>query len=459
MSRLDHVVEYLFSNPGATLVLDSNATGVFQQPGHAPMPVFRQALTTGQILLLFADLVPREQSNDLLGGAAVDFAWESPHGRLLVRMVPSGAELHVEVRPPAAMSSPTPVPQRPASLLTLIAEMPERRATTLHLFPGRAPVARVDGALVAFDAAQPISKAELFELFTQLARGAQREELEGFTTLELSHVTQTQVFHVLAQQGPEGLSAVVRCLPRAVPKPGTLGLPAALVDALQGGGLWVMTGGAGQGTSTTLAAVTQAALATRPLSVLTVESPIEYVLAPGLGVVRQLEVGLHVSSTAEAFARARGIDADLVCIADLEAPDALPQALRLVNRGRLVLGGCHARTAVEAVWRLHGCLGRRVEQLQLAQSFRGLFAQALVPNTTGGASLVWELLPGRDSVRSALRDGALDTLEAMRSRSFDESLVELVLVGDVEPQVALSRAANPGWVEAQLRRAAHPQAA
>ncbi|HEY1086434.1 MAG TPA: hypothetical protein VGE37_02025, partial [Archangium sp.] len=61
--------------------------------------------------------------------------------------------------------------------------------------------------------------------------------------------------------------------------------------------------------------------------------------------------------------------------------------------------------------------------------------------------------------RAHVRDGALEPLKALHSRTADQSLVQLVLRGDVEADVALQHAKERSWVEEQLKRVAHPRAA
>jgi twitching motility protein PilT len=237
----------------------------------------------------------------------------------------------------------------------------------------------------------------------------------------------------------------------------SLGVPDDFLQVMRGAGLWVVAGGAGQGTTTTVASLVQAALETRPLTVCTFESPIEYVLEPRRGLVRQLEVGHHVPTFAEGLDDARRGDDDLVVVGQLDEPTTLAAAIALADRGRLVLGVLHAKTAVTAVQKLVDLTQGR--PTPLASVLRGVFAQSLVPNTTQGRTLCWELLPGSDSVKAFLRDGALTQLPPLMTRTLDQSLMQLLVRGELEADVALAHARDRAWFEAQLSRVAHPRAA
>ena len=254
------------------------------------------------------------------------------------------------------------------------------------------------------------------------------------------------VFYVRGEEGRDGLRVTVRAFPRKVPSPGALGLPDELSQALTGTGLWVVAGGAGQGTSTTVAALVQHALERRPLEVCMLESPPDYLLEPMQGLVQQVEIGVQAPTFAAALEDARRTDADLVVVGQLDDASTLEAAVSLAARGRLVLGVLHAKTALVAAQKL-------VELSPpsgLPSVLRGLFAQSLLPKKSGGRSLCWELLPGTELVRQLLRDRAVDQLAPLLSPSADQSLLKLVLRGEVDPNVALTVARDRPAFEAQL---------
>ncbi len=479
MARLEQLTEYLFTHPGSSMSLDSDTPGFYIDAGGSATAVFRHPIRTGQILLLFADLVPRDKSQDFLTGTPTDFVFESRKGSLAVHMVIHGSDLKVRVKPArageemmiggrglssdSALTRPAPPPPptsadtpRP-NLMAIIAQLPEQRVSHLHLTPDHHAFARVDGQVRALSELGPFTASEIREAVLSLAPQAQREQLGKKPAFEFSHVSKDAVFHVRGQLGREGLSVVVRALPKAVPTPASLGLPDDFLQVLRGGGLWVVAGGAGQGTSTTVASLVQAALEARPMTVCTLESPIDYVLEARCGLVRQLEVGAHVPSFAAALDESRRDDDDLVVVGQLDDAQTLAAALTLADRGRLVLGVLHARTAMNAVQKLVDL--SQGKPAALASVLRGVFAQSLVPNVNQGRSLCWELLPGSDVVKAFVRDGVLGTLPTLFTRTADQSLMQLLVRGEIELEVALACARDRGWFEEQLARVAHPRAA
>jgi twitching motility protein PilT len=481
MARLDQLTEYLFTHPGSTLTLDSEGPGFYVDLSGQSTPVFKQTLRSGQILLLFADMVPREQSQDFLAGKPIDFVFETRRGPLSAHMEMKGDDLRVQVKPSAPgdralfqgkrlafdpaspappSSSPPPPPSNDAprtTLLSLIAQLAEKRASHLHLAVGQRAFVRVDGRLVCLEELGAFSASDIREAVQALAPQAMRETLGRMTSFDFSHVTGQAVFHVRGQQGRDGLGVVIRALPRQVPTPASLGVPDEFSDVLHGSGLWVVSGGAGLGTSTTVASLVQSALDQRALTVCTIEGPIDYVLESRRGLVQQLEVGVHSPSFALALEDARRGDADLVVVGQLDDAETLAAALSLADRGRLVLGVVHAKTAPLAVQKLVD-LGPR-GSAALASTLRGVFGQDLVPNTSGGRSLCWELLPGTDAVRALVRDGALHQLGPLSTRTHDQSLMQLFVRGEVDAETALAHARDRALFEDLLTRVAHPRAA
>ena len=475
MARLDQLTEYLFTHPGTALTLDSEGPGYYVDAHGAATPVFKQTLRSGQILLLFADTVPRDQSQDFLSGRPIEFVFETRRGSLTAHMEMKGDELRVRVKlagsgeeawssgkslssPSGVVAPPPPTVDVPrTTLLSVIAQLAEKRASHLHLAEGQHAFVRVDGRLVCLTDLGPFSATDLREALLALAPQALKDSLGRKSSFEFSHVSKDAVFHVRGQQARDGLAVVVRALPRQVPTPASLGVPDDFAHVLRGSGLWVVAGGAGQGTSTTVASLVQGALETRPLTVCTLESPIDYVLEPKKGLVQQLEIGVHVPTFAAALDEARRGDADLVVVGQLDDAETLAGALALADRGRLVLGVVHAKTALAAVQKLVDVSPRG--SALLAAMLRGVFGQSLIPNTTGGRSLCWELLPGTEAAKAFVKDGALSQLGPLLTRTADQSLMQLLVRGDVDAEVALAHARDRSWFDDQHSRVAHPRAA
>lgn len=468
MARLNQLFEYLFVNAGSALVLDSGTTGVFQQEGTNPFPVFRAPLSSGQILLLFADVVPRHLSQQLLSGVPIEFQHETAFGLVHVHMTLSGDDLRVTARSVkraaptlvtipggSALGPPPPdvVQPKPVALTALMDEMAARRASHLHVSSAGDVLLRVEGHLVHVQDVR-FTPAELTVALEALAPDGVGDEIGRHTRFDFTHVTPQAVFHLTVQQSRTGPTVVVRALPRAVPTVASLGLPPELVQAMVGTGLWVLAGPPGHGVTTSLASVLQTVVSQRAVSVRCLEAPVEYVLSPGAGPLSQLEVGTHVESFSEGLADALRDDVDVVMVSELDDAGVLSRALALAERGKLVVGSLHARGAAQAAEKLvHLTQDDPTARWRLGQTLRGVFAQVLCRNTEGGRSLAWELLPGVPPVRSAVADGQVASFPSLRTRTLEQSLSELVSGGALERDEALAAAPDRPLLEALLTRA------
>jgi twitching motility protein PilT len=179
-----------------------------------------------------------------------------------------------------------------------------------------------------------------------------------------------------------GLALGLRVLARELPRLVTLGIPDALLARLrQASGLVLVTGTAGQGKSTTLAAVVDDLLRETARHVLSIEEPIEYVHASRRGLVDQREVGVH-GTRARLFETALRSDVDVLVIGEIADAETARQALLAADGARLVLATLDAPAAASAIERLVD-LASDVDEgwarAAVASSLRLVVAQRLVP--------------------------------------------------------------------------------
>lgn len=481
MSPLEPVVEQLFAHPGSELVLESDSTGYFLTPDGQRTPAFRHPLRTGQVLLLFADVVPPSLSTAMLEGQRTTFTHRVPGGLVEVDMLMQNHHFQARVRavplaraavppplravteagallpstPPAVPPVVPPVapvtsagatsaPRRElADVVALLPGLWGQRVSHLHVAPGQVPLVRVDGVL------RPLEGATVV---TPEAVGAAWAALDGLDPGRSVHGVGEVLVHVLGSAA----GFVVELHALAVPTPEALGLPAQLVAALQGGGLWLVAGQGGHGRSTTLAALAQAVLAQRCVSVAVVSARPAFWLGAGQGVVRHLEA----PTVAQGLEQVAAADADLVVVDGLDDAASWRGALGWADRGALVLASTYARHAVAAVEKAMALAGGDAGGLHLlASGLKGVFAQSLVRRETGGRALAWELLPAREAVRHAIRDRQPANLPAQRARTLDKSLVDLVANREVAAADALAAAVDREWLEAHLPPEARARAA
>jgi twitching motility protein PilT len=236
-----------------------------------------------------------------------------------------------------------------------------------------------------------------------------------------------------------GADAVLRFVPDEVPTLERLGLPAELArftDFHQG--MVLVTGPAGCGKSTTLAALIDLVNQKRRDHILTVEDPIEFVHRSKGCLVNQRNAGQHTESFARALRAALREDPDVISIGELRDLETISLAITAAETGHFVLASLHTESAIRTVDRLIGAFPpSQQEQVRamLAESLRAVISQRLVVTKPVGKLI-------RDQKTFQL-PSVMQTGSAQGMRLLDDSLVELVKSGAIAKDEALRHCADP----------------
>jgi twitching motility protein PilT len=145
-------------------------------------------------------------------------------------------------------------------------------------------------------------------------------------------------------------------------------------------GLVLVCGPTGSGKSTTLAALVQEVNLAEARHIVTIESPIEYVMAPRLSLIRQREVGRHTPSVAQALLDAMREDPDVLMVGEMREPETMRLTLNAAETGHLVLATMHSSSCAEALQRLVSAFPAESQAsvtAQLADCLVGVVCQRL----------------------------------------------------------------------------------
>jgi twitching motility protein PilT len=375
---------------------------------------------------------------------------------------PEAIELEEETPPPAA---PTPARGLPmpatwlsegsaevedsprSAMYSLLALLPQRGASDLHLAVGAPPALRIQGTLVRVEA-PPMHAAQIEQLLAAIAPDRRRGELA--VGGDFCCDTPAGRFRVHVFSEARGLAVAVRHVPAEPAAAETLGIPSGLLQ-LTGlrAGLVLVASPAGNGRSTTLAALADHAARTRAESILSLEAPVELRLPHRLALVRQREAS---ETGFEPLLRAAlREDADvLICS---EVPDVHCAALLLeLAEDRLVFAALRAGSATAALERLLALFPpERLEQARwmLADTLRGASAQVLLRGARGRAA-AFELVLGTPAVGALVREGktyqVASALQAGRAQGMvplADSVAELVKAKRVDAADASARLKSP----------------
>lgn len=327
--------------------------------------------------------------------------------------------------------------------------------TDLLLTAGTPPTVRVDGALRALDDRGALDGSSVEELLAQLLTPAQlvrfRTEREIDFSFGASGTARVRA-NAYHQRGSAALA--LRVVPDEPPSPDELGVPPsvqAFTSLRQG--LVLLTGPTGSGKSTTMAALVALVNDSRPVHILTIEDPIEYLHPNRRAVVSQREIGTDSPSFARALRSALREDPDVILLGEMRDPESIAIALTLAETGHLVLSTLHTNDAAQALDRIVDVFpSDRHQQVrtQLAGCLAGVVAQRLVPRIGGGIVAAFEVMTGTTAVRNLLREGhtrqlrnVVATSRADGMQTLESDLRTLLTANVITPDAAHAAALHP----------------
>ncbi|HSY43616.1 MAG TPA: PilT/PilU family type 4a pilus ATPase [Candidatus Acidoferrum sp.] len=182
-------------------------------------------------------------------------------------------------------------------------------------------------------------------------------------------------------------------------------------------GLVFVTGGTGHGKTTTIAAMLNEINRTRPIHILTLEDPIEFVYTPIKSTFSQREYGRDFFRFHDGMRAAMRQAPKIIFIGEIRDRETMEIVLSAGETGHLVFSTLHTTSAAQSINRILGMFSKEEESQvreRLAGSMRYIVSLRLVPSTTGGRLLVTELMG------SNLRSRETILLGEAENRHFDD---------------------------------------
>jgi len=268
--------------------------------------------------------------------------------------------------------------------------------------------------------------------------------------------------NIFRQRG--SLSAVMRVIPDEIPTFEQLLLPPQVKDMAEyTRGLVLVTGSAGQGKSSTLAAIVNHINQTRATHVVTIEDPIEFLHRDNRASISQREVHTDTADFNQALRAALRQDPDVILVGEMRDLETIDIALKASETGHIVYSTVHTPDAVKSVGRLIAVFPpeeQSMVRIRLAENLRATLSQRLLPRADGeGMVVAVELMKVTGTIEDAIRNPELtptlkDIIEKSREQygmiSFDQCLTDLYKGGLVSLDVAKRAATNPADFERAL---------
>ena len=306
----------------------------------------------------------------------------------------------------------------------------DTHATDLHICAGTFPRVRIDGKLVLVPD-QPESSVEFVtSVLEGIIHGADRDTYEADRQLDFAFTWGgTARFRVNAFFQLDRPALALRLIPTEIPSPEQLGLPPATASLVtRPHGLVLMTGPTGSGKSTTLAALIGHINRNRPVHILTIEDPVEYVHPPQMALVNQREVGQDATSFAEALRAALREDPDVILVGEMRDLETIQLTLTLAETGHLVFGTVHTNDASQTVDRIIDVFPADQQsqiRTQFSMSLAAVISQRLIPRIGGGRVAAYEVMMGTPAVTNLIRENKVRQLRNLISTGQKDGMMVL----------------------------------
>lgn len=330
-----------------------------------------------------------------------------------------------------------------------------KNASDLHLLSGVPPMIRINGVLSPITGKEILTAEATSNLIFSLVNDEQKEVLLVNKELDFSFDYQGQArFRINAYYQKGNLAVALRLIPNKIPKINELNMPAICHTFAQlKQGFILITGPTGQGKSTTLASIIDEIAQTRPVHIITIEDPIEYLFTHQKAIVSQREIRADTHSWQIALRSCLREDPDVVMIGEMRDYETIASALTVAETGHLVFATLHTNSAAQTINRIIDVFpASQQDQIktQLSSTLEAIISQRLLPSLTGGRISATEILVNTPAVSNAIREGKtqmidtiLQTSSEMGMRTLEMDLARLVKERKVSLEVARAFALRP----------------
>lgn len=332
----------------------------------------------------------------------------------------------------------------------LLREAQQAGASDVHISMGRQPFFRVEGVLAPIGD-QVIEGEEGKAMIAQLLQGDTKnaEYLERDRQVDFSYALpdgsrfRVNIFYHIDQ-----IAAALRLIPSSVKTIEELHLPQQILQFSEfKQGFVLVVGPAGQGKSTTLAAIIDHINEHRREHIITIEDPIEYLFTDKQSIIDQREVGNDALSFADAIRVTLRQDPNVIMIGEIRDLESMQTALTVAETGHLVLATLHTNDAGQTIERIIDSFPSEQQQQvrsQLANALSGVVSQRLLPWTNGGRIPAVEIMIANPAIRNVIREGSIhqipgiiQTSSDVGMQTLDSSLQALIDAGAVKAEDAV----------------------
>ena len=348
-------------------------------------------------------------------------------------------------------------------LKQLLEVVVKEEASDLLISVGHPPMIRITGQLVPLTKEKEISAADSNELAFVLMDEVKKKKFQELREIDFSYAFEDKArFRVNIFFQMDKISLALRLIPAKIKTIEELSLPPVLHEfTARSQGLVLFTGASGQGKSTSLAALLDEINHTRPVHIITIEDPIEYVFKGDRAIIDQREVSQDTLSFQNALRATFRQNPDVIMVGEMRDLETISTTLTAAETGHLVFATLHTNGASQSIHRIVDVFGGEQQnqiRFQLAGSLLGIISQRLVPRIKGGFIPVCEVLVANPAVATLIRENknheipaVIETSSREGMISLNRALADLVRQKEISLNNAIDYSFNPSDLKSLLR--------
>jgi len=239
-----------------------------------------------------------------------------------------------------------------------------------------------------------------------------------------------------------------------------LNLPAEQLKnlAMEDRGLVLITGTAGSGKSTTLAAVIDYINQNAKKHIIAIEDPIEFEHTDKKSIVSQREVGSDTNNFAASLKRIVRQTPDVILIGEMRDHETIESAFMAAETGHLVFSTLHtidAAGTLERIINFFPPYQHNQVRMVLSLILKAVISMRLLRRSDGtGLVPACEIMLSTPTIKKMILEGrtneipqAIETDQNFGMQSFTQSLLKLYQNGKVTLEEARRNATNPGELD------------
>lgn len=299
----------------------------------------------------------------------------------------------------------------------------------IHIHSGLPIALRVNGNIEKIAEEVP-QKKEIDEFIKSILKPSQLEHYQKEMSFDCSFAIDKTRIRANIFESLHGPSLALRVLEDDIRDFHSVGFPPIIEQTIVNrNGLVLVTGPTGSGKSTSLAAMINYLNDTRPMNIITIEDPIEYIHNNKQAIISQREVGQHTTSFASALKAALREDPDAILVGELRDIETIQLALTAAETGHLVFGTLHTNGAPNTINRIidvfPGDQRPQVRQ-QLATTLRMAITQRLIKKIdNNGRAPAFEVMVCNAAVQNLIREDKVFQIPTIMQTGTADGMVRM----------------------------------